>query len=180
VHENGLDHGANRVLALHVEVDQRGARLGRQRRRHEVAPELVDEKALVRGVADAQAHRVGVVEGPRLAEDRLEARVVAGGVEAKVGRTDVVDPGRAPAGQRPRVFAHVVFGVRVAGVVGGAERKELHHLARVVLVRRLLGVVDARQPDQHRRIGCHRQQQIGKRPQPLLLEELRLLDRQLL
>src|SRR5215213_4431027 len=87
-------------------------------------------------------------EPPALAEDTLLAAVVAFGVEAEVDRANVVVPVVPPAGERPGLLAHVALRVAAAR----AEREELHHLAPVVLVRRVLLVVGAVEPKQHRRV----------------------------
>jgi hypothetical protein len=76
---------------------------------------------------------------PALAEDPLRAGVVASRVVAEVDRALVVVPVVPPAGERPRLFADVTLGVAAAR----AEGEELHHLAPVVLVRRVFLVVGA-------------------------------------
>ena len=84
----------------------------------------------------------------------------------------VVVPVVGPAGQRPRLLANVVLGVAVVG----AEREQLHQLAAVVLVRRPPLVLVAGQPDEHRRVDRHRQQQVLERAEPALAEQLVLLQ----
>ena len=101
-------------------------------------------------VREAQVARVAPVEVAGLAEDRLRAGVVprrhrSGSRTRRRRRSS-----RPPARQRARLLADVVLGVRAAV---GAEREQLHHLARVVLVRRALLVLDPVQPDEHRRVG---------------------------
>ena len=76
-----------------------------------------------------------------------------------------------PAGETPRHFFHVGL-----GVVADAERKELHELARVVLVRRFLDRHDVIEPEEHRRIGRdfdERLLEVADRPSP---EELVLRE----
>ncbi len=63
-------------------------------------------------------------------------------------------PVEAPAGERARRLLHVLL-----GVVALAEREELHHLAREVLVRRALAVLRAVEIDEHRRVLGDRMQQ---------------------
>ena len=180
VHQDRLDHRPNGVVALDVQVLKRLARLRRGRHRDEVAPQLLDEEGPVGPMTDAEPTRVGPVEVAALTEDGLRARVVALGVEVEVDIADVVLPVGIPAGERARLLADVVLRVGVAGVVGGAEREQLHHLAGVVLVRRPAGVVEPRKPDQHRRVDGDVGEQIRERPHPAALEQLGLLDRELL
>ena len=84
----------------------------------------------------------------------------------------VVVPVVGPAGQRPCLLAHVVLGVAVRC----PEREQLHHLAPVVLVRSLLLVLVAGEPDEHRRIGRHVEQQVLERAQRVLAEQLVLIE----
>ena len=80
-------------------------------------------------VLEAEPAGVLPVEPPALPEDRLQARVVPLGVEAKRDR-----PGVRPVVPKARESArsrHVLLGVAAVD----AEREELHELARVVLVR---------------------------------------------
>ena len=63
------------------------------------------------------------------------------------------------SGQRPRLLADVALGVAAAG----AEREELHQLAPVVLVRRPLRVLRAREPEEHRRVLRDLEQQLLER-----------------
>ena len=82
-------------------------------------------------------------------------------VEAEVDVAAPAPPVVAEAGERARLLAHVPLAVAVAL----AEREELHELARVVLVRRVLLVVDAGEPDQHRRVGGDRVQEVAEVPE---------------
>jgi hypothetical protein len=107
-------------------------------------------------VVDAERARVAPVEVAALAEDSLAAPVVPALVVAEAHRAEVVVPRVAPAGERAGLLAHVALGV---GPAVGAEREELHQLARVVLVRRVLRVVDAGEPEQHRRVARHVRQE---------------------
>ncbi len=66
------------------------------------------------------------------------------------------------------------FGVAAVG----AEREELHHLPRVVLVRRVLRVVASVQPQQHRRVLRHVEQQIVEGAEAVVPEELVLVQHQ--
>ena len=93
-----------------------------------------------------------------LAEDLLRAGVVAPRVEAEVDRALLVAPVVPPAGQRPGLLADVALRVAAAR----AEREELHHLAAVVLVRRVFLVVGAVQPEQHRGVSRDREQQLAR------------------
>jgi hypothetical protein len=126
-------------------------------------------------VLDAEPRRVAPVEAAALAEDRLHAGVVVLRVEAEVDRADVVVPVVAPAGQGTRLLAHVVLGVRAAV---GAEGEELHQLAPVVLVRRVLRVVGAREPEQHRGVARDLGDEGQERPEPVRPEEPVLLQHQ--
>ena len=100
--------------------------------------------------------------------------VVLLGIEAEVVRPDAVVPVVLEAGQRARLLAHVVLGVAAVG----AEREQLHQLARVVLVRRLLRVLGAREPQQHRRVARDAHQQLVERAQRVLAEQLVLVQHQ--
>jgi hypothetical protein len=68
-----------------------------------------------------------------------------------------------------------MLGVAVAV---GADREQLHQLAPVVLVRRVLGVVRAREPEQHRRVLRDGLQQRRERSERVPAEELVLADHQ--
>ncbi len=126
-------------------------------------------------MVDAEAARVLPVEVAALAEDLLRARVVPLLVEVEVDRAEVVVPVVVPAGQRPGLLAHVVLGVRAAI---GAEREELHHLARVVLVRIVLRVVGAVEPEQHRGVARDVAEERRERSEPVRPEEPVLLEHQ--
>ena len=125
-------------------------------------------------MVEAELARVlpGVVAG--LAEDRLDPGVVAGRVVGEPRRLPVDDVA-PPAGQRARLLAHVRLRV---GVAVRAEREELHHLARVVLVRLLLDVLVAVQPDEHRRILGHADQQVLERAERVAAEQVDLVEHQ--
>ena len=110
---------------------------------------------------------------PALAEDRLHALVVVRGVVAEV-RRPVLRPVVPEAGERARLLADVVLGVAAAV----AEREELHHLAAVVLVRRVLRVVAPVEPEEHRRVGGHAEQEVVERAEALVPEEIVLLEHQ--
>ena len=118
--------------------------------------------------------RVAPVEAALLAEDRLDALVVAVGEEAEVRLADPVSPVAVPAGEGPRLLAHVTFGVAAAR----AEGEQLHQLAAVVLVRRVLRVLDAREEDQHRRVVGDVEQEVAERAERAAAEELVLLQHQ--
>ena len=66
------------------------------------------------------------------------------------------------------------------GAAVGAEREQLHHLAAVVLVRRLLGVFGAVQPLQHRRVDGDRLEEVEEGAEAGRAEEVRLVDHLLL
>ena len=122
----------------------------------------------------AEPARVLPVERAALAEDPLDAGVVVARVVAEVHVAGALLPVVAEAGQRPRLLADV----RLAVPAAGAEREELHHLARVVLVRRPLRVVAAVQPEEHRRVLRHVEQQLLERAEPVVAEELVLIQHQ--
>ena len=119
-------------------------------------------------MCDHQLAHVFPVPVALLAEDRLRARVVPGGVvEGRVltlrgGAVLGLVPVVAPAGERPRglVMSSCVYILRVSPQAVGvvlerrivAEAEQLHHLAGVVLVGRPLVGVGAVEPQEHRRI----------------------------
>ena len=149
VAEDRRDDRPHLVAALHVELLERAPRRGVGRHRDEVAPELVHEERRMVGMRDAEPARVLPRERAALAEDRLRRR--RRGTSGRSGscvRPTSALPVVAEAGQRARLLADVGLGVAAAG----AEREQLHHLAPVVLVRRVLRVVAAVEPDQHRRV----------------------------
>src|SRR5215218_7080387 len=103
---------------------------------------------------------------PRRPKTRFVADVVPVAVEAEAVRADALFPVVAEPRQRAGLLTNVAFRVPAAG----AEREELHQLTRVVLVRRPLGVVRPREPEQHRRIAGDGQQQVVEPPQPVPAE----------
>jgi len=125
---------------------------------------------------DAQAARVLPAVGAALAEDGLGAGVVPVHVEAEVVVADAVRPAHAPAREGPRLLAHVVL--RVAP--SGAEGEELHELARVVLVRRPLRVLDPVQPDEHGRVPGDPEQQRLEGAERVRAQEVVLGEHELL
>ena len=82
-------------------------------------------------------------------------------------------PFRRPAGQRAPHFAHVVLGV---GAAVGAEREQLHHLARVVLVGVVLFVVDPVEEHEHRGVGGDGKEQVVEAAERHRAEQLVLFD----
>ena len=110
------------------------------------------------------------------AEDDLDAGVVAAGVVAEVDVAETVDPVVAPAGEGAGLLADVLLGVAAAG----AEREELHQLARVVLVGAPLRVVPPVQPDEHGRVLRDVTRSVSKSPRALLAEERVLVEHPLL
>ena len=129
----------------------------------------------MQAVVDAEAARVLPVEAAAFAEDRLDAGVVSARVVAEADGAEVVVPGVAPAREGARLLADVALGVAVAV---GADREELHHLAPVVLVRRVLGVVRAREPEQHRRVLRDFHQERRERAERVGPEEVVLPEHQ--
>ena len=127
-------------------------------------------------VVEAEADGVLPVEGAALAEDALAAGVVPLAVVAEVDVAGAALPVVVEAGERPRLLADVALGVAAAG----AEREELHQLARVVLVRRPLRVLGAREPEQHRRVLRDLAQHRVERPEREAAQELVLVQHQLL
>ena len=125
----------------------------------------------------AEPARALPVVRPPLVEHGLDPGVVLLRVEVEVVVAAGPSPAVLPAGQRARLLAHVLLGV---GAAVGAEGEELHHLAAVVLVRRLLDVLVAVQPEQHRRVRGHLEQQLVERREEVAAEQLVLLDHQLL
>jgi hypothetical protein len=125
-------------------------------------------------MGDAQAHRVFPIPVARLPEHRLRFFVVVFGVETKV-RVSLFGPFRSPAGQHAGHFADIVLGV---GAAVGAEREQLHHLARVVLVRFVLVVVDPVEEHEHRRVGGDGEEQVVKPAERVFAEQVVLLEHQ--
>src|SRR5215218_3535410 len=111
---------------------------------------------------------------PRRPKTRFVADVVPVAVEAEAVRADALFPVVAEPRQRAGLLTNVAFRVPAAG----AEREELHQLTRVVLVRRPLGVVRPREPEQHRRIAGDGQQQVVEPPQPVPAEKRVLAEHQ--
>src|SRR3989442_241780 len=70
---------------------------------------------------------------------------------------------------------HVMLAV---GAAVGTEREQLHHLARVILVRRSLDVPGAVQPQEHRRILRDVEQELLERAEPVGAEEPVLTEHQ--
>ena len=167
VAEDGADDRRDLVAGALVERLQRG--LGRRGRRcrDEVAPEPADEIGQVGRVLDAETAGVLPAEVPALPEDDLHPVVVPRGVVAEVDVADAVLPVVSPAGERPGLLADVVLRVPASG----AEGEDLHQLARVVLVRAPLRVVPPVQPDQHRRIVGHGDQEGFEVPESVLPKE---------
>ena len=96
------------------------------------------------------------------------------GVEAEVHVALPLLPLGFEAGQRARLLAHVPFAVAVAL----AEGEELHELTRVVLVRRVLRVVDAGEPEQHRRVAGDRVDEAAEVPERVTAQEAVLPEHQ--
>ena len=148
-------------------------RLGRDR--DEVAPQLLHDESRVRGVLQAEVAGVAPREPALLAEHGLDAGVVAVLVEAEVDLASPLLPVVAEPRQRARLLANVGLAVAVAL----AEGEELHQLAGVVLVRCVLLVLRAGEPDEHRRIGGHRMEQEPEVAERVAAEEPVLLEHQL-
>ncbi len=125
-------------------------------------------------MVDAEAAGVAPGEAAVLAEDPLHARVVALAVEAEPDRAEGVAPVVAPAGERPGLLADVVLVVAAVG----AEREELHHLARVVLVRGVARVIGAVQPEQHRGVACDLSEERRERAERVAPEQTVLAKHQ--
>ena len=174
VHQDRLDDRLD--LAAGVDRLQAGQRVLVERRRDEVAPELVHEVRRVQRMAEAEV--AGVLPAPvaGVAEERLCRLVVAALDEVDADGTPfVTEPVQPVSGAC--VVVDVGLGV---GAAVGAEREELHHLAPVVLVRRALDVLVAVQPDEHRRVDGHAGEQRRERAERVRAEELVLVQHQLL
>ena len=174
--QDRLDDGPYLVLRGDVQSLERRLGVVVRRFRDEVAPELPDEERGVVWMRDAEAARVLPREPAAMAEDRLRARIVVLRVVPEVHRPAVLAPAVPEAGERARLLADVGLAVAAAGT----EREELHHLPRVVLVRRVLRVVASVQPEQHRRVLRHVEQQLVERTQGVGAEELVLIQHQAL
>ena len=122
-----------------------GARV--QRLGDEEAPELGDEERRVARLVDDQVERPpGCRSRPRWPRRRL----TPSSWRSWSNHVPLTWPSRRdtpPAGQRAGGLAHVAL------VVAGREREELHELAGVVLVRRVLVRVGEREEELHRRIA---------------------------
>src|SRR5689334_15257251 len=145
--QDGGDDGPYLVLRGDVEPLERRLSVVVLRVRDEVAPQLPDEERSVIGMRDAEAARVLPREPTAVTEDRLRTRIVVLRVVAEVHRPAVFAPAVAEAGERARLLSDIGLAVAAAG----AQGEELHHLSRVVLVRRVFRVVASVQPEQHRR-----------------------------
>jgi hypothetical protein len=174
VAEDRLDDGPHGVVVADVAPLEGALRRGGSRGRDEVAPELADEEGGMGVVVQAEPAGVLPVEAAALAEDPLDTRVVAVALEAEVGRADSSLPVVLEAGERARLLAHVALGVAAAG----AEREQLHQLARVVLVRRALLVVRAVQPQQHGRVARDREEHALERVERVTAEDTVLAEHQ--
>ncbi len=106
----------------------------------------------MRGMAHAQAQDVLPVVVARVPEDALDPGVVRL-LAVVAARRAVRIPVHPESGERPSGLADVALAVPVA------EREELHQLACVVLVRRLLVRVGQREEEEHGRVARHRLQQ---------------------
>ena len=144
------------VVARRRETSARSARTSRAigLRRHELAPQLADDELRRLRPREQQVEHGVAVEAPGAARARSSRRRRAG-AGANDERAGLAV--EAPAGERARRFLDVRF-----GVVALAEREQLHHLAREVLVRRALAVLRAVEVDEHRRILRRRVQQRGE------------------
>src|SRR5215211_2632760 len=173
--EDGLHDGAYRVAPFDVPPLERLLRPARRRGRDEAAPKLADEEDWVAAMVDAQPAGIAPVEAPTAAEDALRCRRRAGRGRSGsgTGRCPLSSRCGTPSARGP-VLTNVAFRVPAAG----AEREELHQLTRVVLVRRPLGVVRPREPEQHRRIAGDGQQQVVEPPQPVPAEKRVLAEHQ--
>ena len=119
-------------------------------RRDEFAPQLGGDELGGLGPREQDVEHGVAVEAPGLPEHGLRAVVVEPRAEDERAGLAV----EAPAGERARGLLDVLL-----GVVAFAEREELHHLAREILVRRALAVLHAVEVDDHRRILGDRVQQ---------------------
>jgi hypothetical protein len=119
----------------------------------ELAPELGgDERRGLRTLEDHVEHGVAV-EAARFAEHRLHAGIVDERAEQVAAGFAI----EAPARERARRFLDVAF-----RVLPLAEREELHHLAREVLVRLRLAALRGVEVDEHRRVLRRRVQEVGE------------------
>ncbi len=172
--EDRGDDGLHGVAARDVEVLERSLRRSVRRPGEEVAPELPDEEARVVRIRDGKAYGVLPRERAAMLEDRLCARVVRLGVVPEVDVADAAAPVVAEAGERTSLLADVGLGVPASG----PEREELHHLARIVLVRRPARVVAAVQPEEHRGVFRDVEDQLLERAETVVAEQLVLVQHQ--
>jgi hypothetical protein len=107
-------------------------------------------------VGEDEVEHVLPGEAPPLAEDLLDPGVVTLGVVADALEA-VVGPLRLEAGHGAGGLADVILAVALP------QREQLHQLARVVLVRRLLVGVGEREEQQHGRVDRDVAQQLGER-----------------
>src|SRR5215212_11681714 len=116
----------------------------------------------------AEPDAVAPVVRAAAAEDALAARIVELTVVAEVMRADAVVPVVAKARERARLLADIALAVAAAR----AEREELHHLARVVLVRRPLRVLGAREPEEHRGVARDPGEELAEAAEGVAAQEL--------
>ena len=110
----------------------------------------------------AQPAGVAPPEPPAVPEDRLDAVVVQIGLKAEGVRAPRLGPVVRPTGER----ACLVMDITLAIAAALSEREQLHHLPAVVLVGAVAVVLHAVEPQQHRRVSRHLDEQIVKAPQP--------------
>ena len=146
--EDRVDDGQDlEVLAVQALERAAGARVGR--RRDEVAARACRRRRTGGACGSRQSRTASCqLKAPVLPKIRLFPASWRSCSKRKLTTPTPALPVVLESGERPGVLADVALGVAAAGT----EREELHQLAPVVLVRRPLRVLRAREPEEHRRV----------------------------
>ena len=136
-------------------------------RRDEFFPELADDEAGGFGLLEQNIQCRIAVKIAAATQYGFVAVIMESGpkLEAEIVTLD------APAGEGARRFPDVLFGVESA-LAGLAQGKQLHHLARKILVGRFLAAVGAVQVHQHGRVFGHRMKKVTKIAKRLCAQQL--------
>src|SRR5208283_1295388 len=118
--------------------------------------QLARDELRGRTLREQGVEHVVTVEVPGTAEHGLRAVIMDERPEDEVAAVAV----DAPAGEGPRRLLDVLL-----AVVAFAEREQLHHLTREILVRSPLAIAGAIEVDHHRRITGYGMQQVAKMPE---------------
>src|SRR5260221_2014323 len=130
--------------------------------RDEFAPQLAADELRGLRMREEDVEDVVAVEAPALAQHRLVAVVVPQAAERELTGVAI----EAPSGESARGLLHVLLAVAAL-----AQREQLHHLAREILVGRLLAFAHVFEIPQHRRILGHAVQHGGEVAESLAPQE---------